>query len=105
MITFVAAYIVRLIARFLMYFGYWPDIYYDTDLDLVDALLYVFQFVIYNHIPIGVILMLHHKNFRKNNNEKNRAIKRVSKSNAQLNSDETIYLSLHGKTDSDLSAS
>ena len=56
MVTFVAAYVLRLIVQALTIYEIMPDIYYTIDLNPAQALLYVFQFAIYNHIPIGIIL-------------------------------------------------
>ena len=64
----------------MYYHDIWPDIYYDVNLTTPRALLVVCQYLVYNHLPIGIILILHHKNFRVKDKNEKRTIKRVSKS-------------------------
>ena len=63
MITFVLSYVIRCVTMILMFFDILPDIFNDIGLSSGQAILYVLQYLIYNHLPIGMILILHHKNF------------------------------------------
>ena len=95
LICFVLAYVTRLIVQILMYVDVWPDIYYDIDLSTFRALLYVSQFLIYNHLPIGMILLLHHKNFRKQYQNEKKTIKRISKSEFKDNASHETFVNFH----------
>ena len=64
MATFVFTYVFRSVTEVLKFFEIWPDVFYTLDLSFTDSLLYVYQYFLYNNVPIGMILILHHKNFR-----------------------------------------
>ena len=64
MATFVFTYVFRSVTEVLKFFGKWPDVFYTLDLSFTESLLYVYQYFLYNNVPIGMILILHHKNFR-----------------------------------------
>ena len=68
--TFVFAFVLRLILIFLVNTDFWPD--YNRDFNVDDWLLwksfmFPLQFLIYNIIPIGILLYLHAQNFGSNN--------------------------------------
>ena len=56
---------MKAVAISLEYFRLWPNPFYDKDMSIPISIFYIFQFTLYNHLPLGVLLYLHHKNFRQ----------------------------------------
>ena len=68
MAAFCSTFVTRAIALWLVYFGVWPTFaktYCNGNYSTANSLVFVFEFILYNIIPIGYLTLIHHFNFRQ----------------------------------------
>ena len=91
--TFVATFTIRAIALWLVYAGIWPAFrtsYEAGNMRVFNSLLFVFEFLFYNIIPIGYLSLIHYYNFKEDESMAPRLLQ-VSNTGSVAHIDETTF--------------
>ena len=66
-VSYSATFVLRAIALLLVSIDVWPifDVWYcNGQFTVLRSLLFVFEFLVYNVIPIAHLALIHHQNFK-----------------------------------------